>query len=216
MKATGNTYNLGYRQLSRYKKEWTSILNQPTIHELSLGTQEIIDDLARIGLEHAQSKTGYLDDFFDYMLMWSNNDGVKPTDFAPDFIYDAGEDAIDFINTMNKMGAVRFISNATALDEVEFVSRIIIPDKPVEGSGREYMRRLVPLSYMIMGTIFLSLSFVFAFTFYLGCHGGLFFIGAWTNLMLLVGAVGLTVTVLVAVIEWRKLPSGRGQEENRC
>lgn len=69
-------------------------------------------------------------------------------------------------------------------------------------------RHIIPFPYALAGGISASLSILFVVTMYLGMHRGVFLIGLWSNIMLLVASLGSTVTVLAAYIEWRKLANG--------
>lgn len=75
--------------------------------------------------------------------------------------------------------------------------------------------RIIPFSYALLGGISASLSILFAVTMYLGIHRGVFLIGLWSNIMLLVASLGLTGTVLAAYIGWRKLVNGHRDKKRK-
>ena len=165
-----------------YRNEWEDIIRQPAMRALSFESKTLVDNLARIGNEHATQQSKYQKEILAYLWRWTVEARQKPTENAGLFVYNA---------------VVKHSSAVQATKECEQL----------------YMKRLIPGTYALFGAIFLALSVLFGFTFYLGWNGGTYLIGPWTNLMLLVAAVGLTATVLVACLEWRKWQDGEEGEK---
>ena len=160
---------------AEYEKVWGTIVTRPSIQRMSPESKQLVDNIAQIGYNHARSRIDYKKDLLQYTFRWTEEVRLKPTGYALNPVYNAD------------------------------VIKILIRDASAERRECEYMKRLIPVSYVLLGAIFLSLSFIFGFTFYLGLHGRNYLIGPWTNLMLFVASVGLTTTVAVAIFEWRKL-----------
>lgn len=195
-----------YKQRARYHEKWELIIHQPTVLEMPENTRQMIDEVAQIGYEHALLKLDYQDDLMGCLTKWAMHTLPESTVFTPEFVYDDDVGTLDFIGWD---GVDAKLSMRDAALQVRVIPQLDVPVKALEKSEHEYMKRMIPLSYAVMGVLFLSLSLLFAFTFYLGRHGGMFLIGPWVNLMLLIGALGLTVTVVVASVEWRKLAGGK-------
>lgn len=191
-----------YNQRVAYREQWETIISQPSIGELPNDAQRIIDEFAYVGYKHAQSKPDYQDDLFDCLAKWAMHTLPESTHFTPEFVYDDDIGSIDFIRWDGV--EVKLPAQGTT-PQMMTVPSVALLSSQAKQSEREYMSRMIPLSYAVMGAVFLSLTYIFAFAFYSGCHGGSFIIGPWSNLMLLIAALGLTVTVIVATVEWRKL-----------
>ena len=210
-----------------YVQAWYNILNQPSIQELDPSITKLIDDIAKIGYDNANSKLTYTRNLSYYLSRWGQT--MQLADLP--------------LYQINYYKEVGYWSNLTLselfshkMDEYYYEikpSTQFLPRKTTsflspsaytkdkagnlqaKSLGRQsskYMKRLIPLSYAVLFAIFLSLSAVFGFAFYNGLHGGKFVVGLWTNLMLFVAAVGLTTTVFVACSEWR---SWQGEFQER-
>lgn len=166
---------------SNYSIEWENVIRQPAMRNLSAESKALVDNVARIGNEHATLQSKYQKELLAYLRRWTVEAEQKPTEHAIVYVY----------NVVSK-------SNLVA--------------KATEERERLYMKRLIPGSYALFGSIFLVLSLIFGFAFYLGWTGGTYLIGPWTNLMLLIAAIGLTVTVVVACFEWRKWQDDETEE----
>lgn len=94
-------------------------------------------------------------------------------------------------------------------------SPAVQPASAGAGSAVTEVRGLIPIPYLLFGSVFLGLSLLFGGTFYWGSHGGKYLIGPWTNLLLLAASLGLLATAVAAWVEWRKLQHGRDRSSNR-
>ena len=151
-----------------------------------------LDIVAQLGHDHARSEFEYDKELKQYLNLWLNQ-------ISQDQSICAGQNSIDMLKSTLFVQEYAYNTDTTnAVGQVESVERI----------GRDVVKRLIPISYAVAGMLFFSLSLIFGFTFYLGLHGAGYLIGPWTNLMLLVAAIGMTLTVLAAIFEWRKLSNG--------
>lgn len=210
---------------------WQSILSQPTIQQLDPGAAELLDNIAQIGYKYADSKYEYKLDIYRHLSCWSEK-------FQSRSAIPYKEDSYEVLFNYTVNSAKSFLSESTLHSINTLSTHLVSPifsrkkatvfapqsgytkdevgnlqTESLEGRLLEYMKRTIPLSYAISFAIFLSLSFIFGFNFYIGLHGGSYLIGPWTNLMLLVAAVGLAITVLAACNEWRRWQRGLPKEE---
>lgn len=172
------------KYISIYKEAWELIVAEPAIRDLSTENQQLVDNIARIGYSHAHSKEVFQEDLLSYMYEWANQCRPNTTLFAEHSGY------------------------STYIVSKDVITQTPSVQESVKKGEQEYMRRLIPISYAMIGSLFLALSLLFAFSFYMGAHGGKFIIGPFTNLMLLIASIGLTATVIAAIVEWRKLQGG--------
>ncbi|MCI8423877.1 MAG: hypothetical protein HFF50_10205 [Lawsonibacter sp.] len=100
-------------------------------------------------------------------------------------------------------------------DSMVDTSPVVRPACAGAGSAVIEVRGLIPIPYLLFGSVFLGLSLLFGGTFYRGSHGGKYLIGPWTNLLLLVASLGLLATAVAAWVEWRKLQHGRDRSSDR-
>lgn len=210
---------------------WQSVLSQPTIQQLDPSTAKLLDNIAQIGYQHADSKYEYRIDISRYLSRWSEK--LQSMNAVP-YEEDSYEALLDYTaNSAKSFSSKSALHSVNALP-TQLASSIYFRKKAtvfasqssytkdkagnfhagsLEGRLMEYMKRTIPLSYAVSFAIFSSLSFIFGFYFYIGLHGGDYLIGPWTNLMLLVAAIGLAITVLVACSEWRRWQRGFQKEE---
>ena len=193
----------------QYYQTWRSILVQPTMQQLNPNTAKLLDAIAQIGYQHANSKDAYKRDISRYFFLWGEK--VQSMSSQPSK------------NEPQEVLSHYAVFTATSKKTTFFIPQscytkgkvLDLQAKSLERQFSKYMKRVIPLSYAISFAIFLSLSVIFGFTFYNGLHGGSYFIGLWTNLMLLIAAAGLTITVFAACSEWRRWHSGLYKENER-
>jgi len=156
---------------------YQSSQEKPVVNILAL-----MDGMAQIGDVHAKTKDLYKNDLKSFIIKW-----------AVEAQYLRYPDQKKYNQIATEFALKKLYSLGEQNGYTERVKQ-----------EREFVKNLLPIPYVILGAVFLSLSIVFGFKFYLGFNGGSFLIGPWANLMLLIGAVGLTITVIVACIEWRR------------
>lgn len=223
---------------SQYYQTWQSVLLQPTMQQLNPDTAKLLDTVAQIGYQHADSKDAYKRDISRYFSLWgekmqavsvppSKNEPkekslrytatvtVSRSDTSKPILHIAN---LCFSSTNTLPRATSSSKKATVFMPQSCYTKGVARDlraKSLERQSSKYMKRVIPLSYAILFTIFFSLSVVLGFIFYNGLHTGNYFIGPWTNLMLLIATVGLTITVFAACSEWRRWHSGFFKEKER-
>lgn len=198
-----------------YIASWEEVLNRSAILELPVNAKTLVDNVAQIGYENAISKSRYRDSILSYLNEWtretSESAGTGKVQYANTVwqSLDADQQGITIvINYTSKW--VKAISQETTdyLQRNVYnadISKLVIRNSAIE--RREYinMKRFIPISYVVLGVIFLSFSFIFGFTFSFGLRSGSFIVGPWTHLMLLLASIGLLATVVAAGVEWVKL-----------
>lgn len=213
---------IGSQNTDQMYQIWCSVVTQPSIQQLDPDVAKLFDAVAQIGYQHADSKNAYKYDIFSYLSRWNekiislgkylSNDGsynVLHNDTADTIRYDPSEilyisHILDTYDLSSRKKQLSFHNNpAIFRDEASNLQT-----KSLERQFSRYMKRVIPLSYAITFSVFLSLSLIFSFTFYIGLKGGNYFIGPWTNLMLLIAATGMEITVFVACGEWRSWQRG--------
>lgn len=165
-----------------------SIVDRPSVHDGLDYT--LIRAIANLGHVHSKSGIRYNLELAEYIDSW--------------------EQVLQRSSARIKVDLNAYTFNATAaIHSTEDCKRC----KERELS---FMKRTMPISYAIWGAICLLFSAVFIVMFVYGIKNGNFIIDPWLNLMLCVASVGLTFTVVIATIEWRRRMDGKsknGQEE---
>lgn len=85
--------------------------------------------------------------------------------------------------------------------------------KCIEEHRLAFMKQFVPVSYVIWGSVCLLFAAVFTTMMFYGVHCGIYLINPWINLALCVAAVGMTITVVIAMFEWRTRLDGKQKRE---
>ena len=204
-------------------EKWAEVLNRPAIEEMPSDIQMLVDDVARIGYEHARSVDAYSKDLLERMSYWSAR--PRPQKVRDELHSCLKEDRGDYCTNEiiqyynlwtfadNQKKRARQLNTTYFLIKPTYNWDWTNPTSVTPASREselDNMSRMIPLSYVFYGTLFFGLSLVFGITFYYGIqHDAGFIVGPWTHLMLFVGAVGLTATAVAAVIDWVKLKSCR-------
>lgn len=199
-------------------EKWAEVLNRPAIQEIPSDIQMLVDAVAQIGYAHARSGDAYTKDLLEEISYWSA--GPHSTEVKDQLKRDQESHYThEIIRYYNQWTfAYDQKKRKIQLNMTDFSPKYIysgdrtdpVPVTPVSRKSElGNMSRIIPLSYAVYTTLFLSLSLVFGITFYYGLRGAGFIVGPWTHLMLFVGAVGLTATAVATGIEWVKLQNGR-------
>lgn len=179
-----------------YQNQWKEIVTRPAMKEMPGTTRELVDQLVRIGYEYSTDELGYNTSVIKYLNAWSSRPAPREKQIFFEIKFDPVPARIEE-NVLTRRNAPTFSVHYSYDVDAESMSVI------AKGKGRgSDMNYLIPLPYVLLEILFLSLSLVLGMSFYYGFHGNGFIIGPWTHLMLLVGMVGLTATVFAGVCEW--------------
>lgn len=78
----------------------------------------------------------------------------------------------------------------------------------------QFMKRTIPLSYAIWGAIFFALAIAFSLLLILGLATGHYLVDPWFIFMCCIGSFGMTATVVVATLDWRRKLDGEASPED--
>ena len=197
-----------------YTATWQEVLNRSAIRELPANTKTLVDNVAQIGYENAASKLKYRDSILSYLDEWTRKTltatatGANNAQYGYAFLQSLETDQRIMTIIMDYSSKwVKVISQETTNSVWHNVynadiAQLVINNSAIERRESANMKWLIPIPYVLLEIFFLSLSLIFGVSFYYGLNGNGFIIGPWTHLLLLVGTVGLALTVLAGGCEW--------------
>lgn len=164
-----------------------SVLDQPSIRDAD--NFELIKSIAQLGHAHSKSGIQFNHELAEYIYAWERV-LRKPTE---GIILNLDE------YTLRTVAAIRHPAEEDC--------------KRCREREQNFMKRTIPLSYVIWGGISLALSVVFITMMVYGIKFGFYLVNPWINLALCVGSTGLTITIIMAMFEWGKRLHGKGKEK---
>jgi len=139
---------------------------------------ELVKHIVQIGKKHANKKLFYLDEIAEYVESWETK------------IY----------NSENSTKTYGLRLTETAYNTIiKGVNNRLEKERDIA-----FMKSMLPVSYVVFGGVFLFFAVFFTTMFYYATKTGIFILTRWLNLSLCVAFWGLTITVIVAMFEWRK------------
>ncbi|MBQ3199747.1 MAG: hypothetical protein IJB67_05230 [Firmicutes bacterium] len=145
---------------------------------------ELIKQIVSVGQTHATKKYAYVKDIADYIEQWKKKLNAPNPLNVPNPIINLA----DNVYTQSKIT----VANNNEIDLEQWKKREL-----------EFMKNVLPVSYVLWGGICLALALITTVMLAYAIYTGIFIIGPWLNCMLCVASWGMTITVLVAMQEWR-------------
>lgn len=164
-----------------------NILDRPSLH--CTENFELVKNVVKIGHAHSKSGIQYNIDLAEYIDRWEKIVDCSPKGIV--FNFDAYTSYVTI--TANSFAA----ADCKRCREREL----------------GFMKRTIPISYVIWGAVCLSFAVVFAVMMLYGRWTGNYIIDPIINFALCVASIGLTITVIIAIVDWRQRLNGKKEKK---